>query len=255
MPPIVIDNKFPKVPILYLNRPERSNALSVELLRALKAQLHEFAVSDKVRGVILAGKGENFCSGLDLKEATSDEAIQEGSILLRDIFLTLSSYPKPTIASVCGNALAGGVGLACLTDLVIASKCSKFQFPEIHRGLVPAYLLVALKRRFPRPLLRAMALFCYPLSGEEAYQRGVVHQLVEECDRDEHLKKAVSLLLKGAPATQFHTKNLLEQLEEPHLADELHIAEGLHRKSRESDEAREGVAAFFEKRAPNWVSE
>ncbi len=252
---ILIDNRFRDVPGIILNRPERKNALSIELMEELQKVLEEYAFSDKVRGVILAGAGGHFCSGLDLKEATSDEMIEKSSVLLRNLFHFLSTYPKPTIASVQGSALAGGLGLAKLCDLVVCGKSAKFQFPEVHRGLVPAYLLTVLKGRFPSALLRAMTLFAYPISGEEAFNFGLVQFLVPDEEMEKKLEEVALWVCKGAPGAQFHTKNLLEDLLEPRLKEELIFSEGLHRKARESDEAREGIAAFFEKRSPCWCKQ
>jgi len=249
---VLIENRFHGVPDIILNRPEKKNALSIGLMEELLKVLEDYSASDKVRGIILSGAGGHFCSGLDLHEATSDDLIEKSSITLRNLYHVLSYFPKPTVASVRGNALAGGLGLAALCDLVVCGKSAKFQFPEVHRGLVPAYLLTVLKGRYPRALLRAMSLFAYPISGEEALNFGVAQFLVEDEEMEKKLEEIALLICNGAPGAQFHIKNLLNQLFQPRLQEELNLSDGLHRKARESDEAREGVAAFFEKRAPHW---
>jgi enoyl-CoA hydratase/carnithine racemase len=250
---VYIEHRYPDVPVIILNRPERRNSLSVDLMAELKRQLVECADSEKIRGVILEGKGKDFSTGLDLKDATSDEMVEKGAVLLRELFLLLATYPKPLITSIRGCAIAGGFGIAALGDLVIASKEAVFQLPEVHRGLVPAILLTTLKRRLPLSLLRSMSLFGLTLTAEEAHHQGIVHLLVDEKDRTSRLNDVVSHIRKGAPGAQFHTKTLLDRLEGIHISEELFFAEGLYRKARDSDEAREGIASFFEKRNPSWM--
>jgi len=252
MKTILIDDRCRFVPRIVLNRPEKNNALSIEMMQELHKTLEDYASKDKVKAIILIGAGEHFCSGLDLKEATTDDSIDKSSITLRNLYHLLSTYPKLAIAAVQGNTMAGGIGLAKLCDLVICAKNAKFQFPEVHRGLVPAYLLTILRGRFPCSLLRSMSLFSYPISGIEAFNKGLVDFLVEEEEMQTKLEEVIDWVCKGASGAQFHTKKLLGDLLEPRLKDDLIFSEGIHRKARESDEAREGVAAFFEKRPPSW---
>lgn len=252
---VYIEQRYPDVPVIVLNRPERRNALSIELMAELKKHLEDLADSEKVRGVIIEGKGKDFSTGLDLKDAVSDETVEISSVLLRELFLLLATYPKLLISSVRGCAIAGGMGIAALGDLVIASKEAVFQLPEVHRGLVPAMLLTTLKRRLPLSILRSMSLFGLTLTADEAHMQGIVHLLVDEKDRASKLNDVVSHIRKGAPGAQFHIKTLLDRLEGVHISEELFFAEGLYRKARDSDEAREGIASFFEKRNPSWVQQ
>ncbi len=141
------------VTLLTLNRPDRRNALSRALMRELEDELGRAAHDPKVRAVVLTGEGPVFCAGMDLKEAARErndaEAEQFAVATLQeyaDLLQKLHTLPKPTIAALNGDALAGGAGLMSACDFAIASESARIGYPEVHRGLVPSVVMFDLTR-------------------------------------------------------------------------------------------------------------
>ena len=245
------------VAILTLNRPDRRNALSRALLAKLGDILDQVSVDERVRVVVLTGAGPVFCSGMDLKEAASIDdlsesernattAIQEFATLLQ----SLHTLPKPTIAALNGDALAGGAGLMAACDLVVAADTARIGYPEVKRGLVAAIVMHDLSRQVGDRRSRQLLLSGESISAQVALEWGLVNSLapVERC-LDEALRLAHELV-NCAPRAMALTKRLLD--EAAARPNDLRGAAAVSATTRGSDEAREGIKAFVEKRAPVW---
>ena len=235
-----------------MDRPKKRNALNISLMKDLNQTLLELEKDPKVRIVVLEGEGTCFCSGLDLMEATQRETIEESAELLKTLLLRIYLSSKVTIASVHGAAIAGGAGVMSVCDIAIAAKGTKIGLPEVKRGLVPAIILAFLRRKLSEGVLREIVLTGRILTAEEAKSIGWVHHVVDEAKRGEFTLQIVHNALSCAPISVFHTKNLLESFHPRGIDEEVKLADKVHRLSRESKEAIEGVESFFEKREPKW---
>lgn len=247
------------VATLWLNRPDVHNAFDEALIAAVTGAVETLAADPGVRVVILAGRGKSFCAGADLdwmrRMAGSERADnQRDAAALARMLQVLASCPKPTIARVHGAALAGGTGLVAACDLAVATPQARFGTTEVRLGLVPAtiapYVLRAIGMR--------AAQHCF-LTGERfdagrALQLGLVHAVVEDAAAlDAHVATLAAALLAAAPGALAQCKALLAEvagrgIDQPLVeATVAHIA-----RARAGVEAREGIAAFFAKRPPDW---
>jgi methylglutaconyl-CoA hydratase len=254
---VVREDRGP-IAILTLNRPEKRNALSRELVAALRDEIDKIRVDNHTRVVVLTGAGSAFCAGMDLKEAASvddsDDAEQVTIAILQqfaDLRQCVHTLSKPTIAAVSGDAFAGGAGLMAACDLVVASESALIGYPEIKRGLVASVVLHDLSRQVGDRRARELLLTGEPISAEVAMEWGMVNLV---SPKGGCLSQAILLaqdLLKSAPEAIATTKRLLDEtLGRPH---DLRGAAAVSAAVRVSDEAREGIRAFIEKRPPAWV--
>jgi methylglutaconyl-CoA hydratase len=239
-----------------LNRPERRNAMTPEMQEELIRAMQE-AAAGHCRVVIFAGVGEAFCAGLDLSslQTMNDKSEAEhraDAERVARLFRTLYELPKPTIAAVHGPAIAGGTGLATICDFTLAAHGAKFGYTEVKIGFVPAlvsaYLALQIGEKRTRDLLLTGRLF----SSEEAYRLGLVNEVVQP----EHLRaRALELAtcLKGnSSESMAATKRLLAAQNKTWLDAAVEIALAANSDSRGTNDFREGVAAFLEKRKPVW---
>lgn len=243
---------------LILNRPEKRNPLSRELVRALHGAVETAATQDDVRCLVLAGAGPIFCAGADLNEfvQADDPAIlaADGELLSR-LLEAISDSPKPVIARVQGAALAGGFGLAAAADVVVAASDARFALTEVRIGLVPAvigpFVLRALGRRAVLPHMLGGGRF----DATEALRIGLVHQVVEPNALDAAVDALVEGFSQAAPGALAATKQLVSEIDgrDPLAVRELTIR--LAGERRMSEEGQEGMRSFLEKRRPTWVPE
>ena len=255
---LVIREDRGSVAILTLNRPERRNALSRALVAELRDVLDEVSVDEPIRVVVLTGAGSAFCSGMDLKEAASvdDASESERNTIaflqeFADLLQCLHTLPKPTIAALNGDALAGGAGLMAACDLAVAAETARIGYPEVKRGLVAAIVMHDLSRQVGDRRSRQLLLSGESISAQVAHEWGLVNSLtpVERC-LDEAIRLAHDLV-NCAPRAMATTKRLLDEAAaRPH---DLRGAAAVSAAIRVSDEAREGISAFVENRPPAWT--
>jgi methylglutaconyl-CoA hydratase len=236
-----------------LNRPDRRNALSIDLLEELCATLQRLAEDRANRVVILRGAGPVFSSGLDLREAADSSLVERSAKAVERALDLLRKTPLVVIAAVQGGAFAGGAGIMAACDIVVASDNAKIGFPEARRGLLPALICGVLRHKVREGDLRDLFLAGDSIGTARAQQMGLVQRIVPvERLFDEAIAVALSVVA-GGPETIRHTKQLLNVTFHP---DGNHVAPDLiqtHLAARQSDEAREGLAAFIQKRAPEWT--
>jgi methylglutaconyl-CoA hydratase len=246
------------VTILTLNRGDQRNALSRALVAELRDALERVSVDDRVRVVVLTGAGATFCAGMDLKEAAEATDAPESELntiaileQFADVLQYLHTLPKPTIAALNGDALAGGAGLMAACDLAVASSNARIGYPEVKRGLAPSIVMHDLTRQIGDRRARQLVLCGEPVSAQVAMEWGMVNVVTpaENC-----LAEAIRLgqeLVNSAPAAVAATKRLLDEaMGRPH---DLRGAAAVSAAIRASDEAREGIRAFVEKRPPAWA--
>src|SRR6266566_2591629 len=239
-----------------LNRPDKRNALSIELLEELLAALDEVENSDAQVG-ILTGAGKAFCAGMDLDELKTligkshAENIEDSRRMVR-IFRRLYDFPKPTIAAVNGAAIAGGTGLATMCDFTLAVPGAKFGYTEVRIGFVPAvvsaFLVLQIGEKQARELLLTGRLF----TSEEALRLGLVTEVVEVERLEARLLELVAVLKANSPEALAATKRLLRAQNKDWLDAAIAAALAANAEARGTFDFREGVAAFLEKRKPVW---
>lgn len=237
---------------LTLNRPDRRNALSIALMRALCEQLDALASDGDARVVILHGAGPVFCAGLDLKEAQDQSIAHESAEWVARTMRTVHGWPKPTIAAVHGAAVAGGAGLMTACDFAICAEGTQIGYPEVRRGLVAVSVMMFLLRqtndRFARDLLVSGRI----IDAATAQRAGLVNEVVP---LDELMNVSHALgqeLLKCAPEAVAKTKKAIDALWPATVEEELAKAVAGHKAMRSGEEALEGIRAYNEKRPPSW---
>jgi methylglutaconyl-CoA hydratase len=235
-----------------LNRPDRRNALSIDLLDEVCRRVEQLASDRAKRVVILRGAGPVFSAGLDLREAADASLVEQSAAAVSRTLDLLQSAPLVVIAAVQGGAFAGGAGLMAACDIAIAAADAKFGFPEVRRGLLPALICGVLLHRVREGDLRELFLAGEPIDAARALAVGLVQRVVPaERLLDEALGIARSIVA-GGPQTVRQTKALLNATFPRAGESSAQDLVATHLAARHSDEAREGLAAFAEKREPNW---
>ncbi len=246
------------VATLTLNRPEKHNAFDDRMITDLLQALDNIDQDESVRVLVLRAEGKSFCAGADLDwmRRMADYDFEQNladARRLAQLMYRLNRLHKPVIARVQGASYGGGVGLIACCDIAIASENAIFSLSEVRLGLIPSvispYLIVAIGSRAARR---------YFLGGERfdaarALQLGLVHEVVEPESLDARLEQCIDALLNSGPGAQAAAKELIEQVQ-GRAIDESLIEETARRiaEVRASDEAREGLSAFLEKRKPDW---
>ncbi|HET9325892.1 MAG TPA: enoyl-CoA hydratase-related protein [Candidatus Eisenbacteria bacterium] len=242
---------------VWLNRPDQHNALSPELGAELAGVMHELAHDDSVRVVVLGGRGPSFCAGADIgamkasAHLTFEENMAEAEKLAR-MFAALGDFPKPVVGRIQGNVYGGGVGLVCACDIAVAADDARFGITEVRLGILPAVISPYVIRRLGDRHAREYMLTGERFDAATAERIGLVSHVVPDAGLDAKVEERVHQLLSGAPMAQRRVKTLLElwadsPWEEYRAALPRTLAE-----VRSGDEAKDGLAAFFEKRKPRW---
>jgi len=253
MPVVLVEKQTPQIRAIVLNRPERRNALTLELLNELNAAIKVASEQPQERVLILRGAGAAFCTGLDLKEAADQTKTHATAAMVAKTLITLSQTRLITIAAVHGAAVAGGAGIMSACDFVIAAEGTKIGYPEVRRGLVAGLVMTFLRRQVGERNMRELLLGSEFIDANRAKEIGLVNRVVAQNDLVDEAQKVADSVLQGAPAALAQTKRLIDELWWRSVKDDVDLALKYHLQARESSEAREGIAAFNEKRKPNWV--
>ncbi len=246
------------VAVITLNNPERHNAFDDALIADMTAILDGFATNETLRVVVLRSTGTSFSAGADLQwmrrvAAYSASENRRDAEALGRLMFSLDRLLIPTVAVVQGPAYGGGVGLAACCDIVLASTAAKFAMTEVRLGLIPAvispYVIAAIGARQARRYFQTAET----IDAETALRIGLVHELTEPDALDARADAMIATLLKMAPGAQAEAKELVFLCEARALDADLR-EETAHRIAarRATDEGREGLSAFLEKRAPSW---
>jgi methylglutaconyl-CoA hydratase len=244
---------------LTLNRPDKRNALTREMLADLLAFLKELGMRTDVRCVLLKASGPWFCAGMDLMqmqetaERPDASRIWQGDTqLYHDAVKALFDLPMPTLAAVQGGAVAGGLGLVLACDMALAAATATFALPEPKRGITAAIVTPLLVHRIGPGAAAFSLLSGEALDARQAHRFGVCHVLAEPDRFETAVADLLHSILSGAPRALEITKRQLRACTAGNLTEQLKQAALVSAQARESAEAREGLAAFLEKRSPNW---
>lgn len=244
--------------VISLARPQVRNALTRTLRRAVAEALDEAGSDDRVRAVVLTGKGDAFCAGLDLAELEesvtySSESHRADSRSLADLFLQMVRFPKPLIAAVNGHAVAGGAGLVTACDVAVMADGAKIGYTEARIGFVPALVSVLLVRQVGEKHARDLLLSARLIRAAEAVRMGLVN---ETAPKESVLARALEMaeaMAANAPSSLKLTKELLAGVGSLSLEEGMRWASEVNALSRTGSELAEGVRAFLEKRDPVWA--
>ena len=253
MPVVLIEQESPQITVVTLNRPERRNALTLELLTDLCSAVRVASERPEQRVLILRGAGAAFCTGLDLKEAADTTKAHATAEMVANTLIAISQTRLVTIAAIHGAAVAGGAGIMSACDFVVAAQGTKIGYPEVRRGLVAGLVMTFLRRQISERNLRELLFSAELIDAGRAKEIGLVNRVVASDDVISEAKKFATSVLQGAPVALSQTKRLVEELWWRSVKEDIDIALDYHMEARESDEARQGIAAFNEKRKPNWV--
>lgn len=242
---------------LTLNRPDKHNAMSGQMLQELTLAAKRLAADDTVRVVVLTGAGKSFCAGGDLgwmrqqMDADAETRGREARVLA-EMLMALNTLPKPVIGALQGNAFGGGVGMASVCDVAIGADHLKMGLTETRLGLIPAtigpYVIARMGEAKARRVFMSARLF----GAAEAVELGLLAKAVPADQLAEAVEAEVAPYLNCAPGAVAAAKQLARDLG-PRLDDTVidHTIEALVERW-EGEEAREGISAFFEKRKPGW---
>ncbi len=238
--------------LLTLNRPDKRNALTVELMDALRHELDVLARQSGRRIVVLRGAGAAFSAGLDLVEAAEPDMAELSAESVARTFEALLTSPLVCIAAAHGAAFAGGAGLLACCDFVVAAEDLRIGFPEVRRGLVPALVGTVLRDRLRDRDLRELLLLAEPIDARRALAVGLVQRVVAGDSLLNEARSLATAILKGAPEAVRQTKQLLRKVCNSDPSQPFAQAMAIHKVARQSGEAREGLLAFKERREPDW---
>lgn len=243
---------------LTLARSEKHNAMSAQMLADLVAAAEALGADEAVRVVVLDAEGKSFCAGGDLgwmrDQFEMDAATRrQESAKLSVMLQALDSLPKPLIGRVQGNSFGGGMGLMSVCDTVVASETAKFGFTETRLGLIPANIGPFVLRRMGAAMARRVFMSARIFGAQEAVALGLVARAVPEAELDAAVEAEVAPYLACAPGAVREAKALIRALGGGVSQDEMDFAAGALAERWESQEAQEGIAAFFDKRKPGWA--
>jgi methylglutaconyl-CoA hydratase len=243
-----------------LTNPDKHNAFDDELIRGLTGAFLLLGGSDEVRAVVLESEGKSFSAGADLnwmkRMAGYDDAENKADAMALAKLLNVMNYlPKPTIALVQGAAFGGGVGLVSCCDIAIGTQRAAFSLSEVKLGLIPAvispYVVAAMGQRAARRYFQTGERF----SADEALRLGLLHEVVaDETALAEAGQKAVGAVLGVGPMAAAEAKDLVFAVDRPLTEEVIEDTAERIARVRASDEGKEGVTAFLEKRKPAWLS-
>ena len=258
--PILLREDQGGIAILTLNRPQARNSLSEAMLEGLRETLTAIAQDRAVRSVVLAANGPAFCAGHDLKELNAhrqDEDRGRGYFkhimgLCSGVMQQIVMLPQPVIAAVHATATAAGCQLVASCDLAVASQTAKFATPGVNIGLFCSTPMVALSRDVARKHAMEMLLTGEPISADDAARIGLINRAVAAGrERAEALTLAEKIAAKSAFTVKIGKQAFYRQAEMP-LADAYNYASEVMVENMLARDAEEGIAAFIEKRAPDW---
>jgi methylglutaconyl-CoA hydratase len=247
-----------RVARITLNRPEKRNALSPELISELKQAFAQARDDDQVKAVLLAANGDAFCAGADLGhlqqlQRNTFEENKADSQHLRELYQQIWELNKVVVAQVQGPALAGGCGLATVCDFVFASNTATFGYTEVRIGFIPAMVLVFLVHKIGDQRARALLLSGQPVSAQEAVSLGLVFRETSAetlaADTEQWLRQ---LVLGNSQAALARTKEMLRMVQGRPINQALDYAVEQNALARATPDCQQGIAAFLEKRKITW---
>lgn len=242
------------VATLTLDRPESRNRLDAEGMAALLTALERAAADDRVRVVVLTGTGSTFCAGADLSAAASGDGFAgSGPQALVAVLTAMLTHPKPIVARVQGHVAGGGNGLVAACDIAVASADARFAFSEVRLGVAPAVISVVCLQVMNRRDAQELLLTGERVDALRVQRAGLVTSVVDSAGLDTAVADVVTALAAGGPQALAQTKELIRRVPRLPLEEAFTYTAEVSSGLFSSDEAREGMTAFLEKRSPAWV--
>ncbi len=241
---------------LTLNRPQRRNALSRSLVTALRETIEAAAGDGETRVIVIAGEGPTLCAGGDISEyahAPDGEGAREDGRALRALLLAMTESPLPIVGRAHGGIYGGGIGLLSACDIVVAAETATFSLSEARLGIVPAVISAFIVAAIGPREARARMLRAAPFDAETALRIGLAHELAPENGLDAAIAGVVTDLLKCAPGALAVAKRIPTIIAQTPPDDVERVTVDLFAERVTSDEGREGLRAFLEKRPAAWV--
>ena len=234
-----------------LNRPEKKNALNSVMMNEINYALAYAKQEDTIRVVVFAAKGDIFCAGADLSNSKSESNVPKLENA-DDISLSLRHLFKPVISKIQGSVLAGALLIVCNSTHAIAVREATFSAPEIHRGLWPFMVMAGLFRVMPKRAGLDFIMRGKPIDSKKAEEWGLINECVKKEELDEKVDKLAIELASLAPETMKFGLEAYEKQDSRSFDDALPYLKEQIAKCFEGKDAKEGIAAFLEKRKPNW---
>lgn len=238
-----------------LNDPDKRNMLSGAMLSEVVAAMEMARDSEEVRAVVLTGAGKVFCAGADLGGFASETSLIEkhfGSDLFLEFFRLMPGLGKPSLCALNGHVLAGGMGLALSCDLVIAKEGATFGTPEINVGAFPYMIMAIIYRNVPRKKVNEMLLLGDRLSAEQAVTYGLANRVVAAEEFDAAVADWATRLASKSPLLMKLGHDAMYRQQDMAIDDGLEFLRSQLSLTFTTEDLREGVSAFFEKREPKW---
>ena len=234
-----------------MNRPDKRNALSPELVADLATAVSELGADDTVKVIILKGNGPAFCAGADLaylqqiSENSAQENVQDSTTLMR-MMQGIVECPKPVIAMVHGPAIAGGCGLATVCDVIIAGRDNAvFGYSEVKIGFIPAIVMVYLLRKVGDTQARRLILTAKNISPQEAQDIGLVSYVVDDDQLEHETMELARLITRNSSSAMAMSKEMLNALHGMSLDAGLRYAASMNALARQTDDCKAGIQTFL----------
>jgi len=238
-----------------LNRPEQRNPLSAAMLRDLAAAFQWCRDESDVRVVVLTGAGRVFCAGADLSsfdgEMTGLERYRSRDLFV-ELFILMAELGKPIVGRINGHALAGGLGLACSCDILVSVDTATFGTPEINVGIWPMMIQAILSRSIPRKVLLEMEMLGDRWTATQLQSLGIINRVVPVEQLDSAVKEIADQLAKKSPVAMRLGRDSFYRQQDMDFRAALHYLHGQFLLVSQTEDSREGIKAFFEKREPDF---
>ncbi len=252
---VLLDVDAHQIATVTLNRPDQRNPLSATMLRDLASALRWCRDEPEVRVIVLTGAGRVFCAGADLTsfdgEMTAVERFRSRDLFV-DLFILMAELGKPIVGRINGHALAGGLGLACACDLLVAVDTATFGTPEINVGIWPMMIQAILTRSIPRKVLLEMEMLGNRWTAAQLQTLGVINRVVPHDQLDPTVQEIAGLLARKSPIALRLGRDSFYRQEDMDFRAALHYLHGQFLLVSQTEDSREGIKAFFEKREPEF---
>ena len=247
-----------RIGYITLNRPEKRNALSFELVAELKEAFNQAEADAQVKVIVLKANGEAFCAGADLnylqklQQFSQDENLRDSNHL-KELFLQIYTLKKVVIAQVQGHALAGGCGLATVCDFAFAVPEAKFGYTEVRIGFVPAIVMFFLLRKIGEQKAKYLLLTGELLDANKAVEWGLINHVTTFENLESTVQDfAQKLIQQNASQSLEITKKMIAEIQSLSMTDALNYASLMNTTARATDDCKRGVSAFLEKKPITW---
>jgi methylglutaconyl-CoA hydratase len=250
---VVIFSLEESIARITLNRPDKRNALNQQLIGAVKDALRRAHDDPEVRAIILTGAGDDFCSGADLaalqtiSTASAAENLADARALM-ELFVLIRTVRPPVIAAVKGRALAGGCGLATACDLVLAARSSRFGYPEVKIGFVPAMVMAILRRNVSEKRAFELVTLGAEIDAAEAAAIGLVNRVLDDEAFDDEVDSFVQGFNRTSASAVALTKRLLYRTDAMSFEDALQFGVDQNVIARMTEDCRKGIERFLKRR-------